>query len=97
MNISMPVWKNMDSRLAPQISASFLDLIFAHSSLIIDAMIKDLQKDFSLVPEENVEAFLGIQICRTGDRIEFTQPGQIDRNFNFMQHGELEHKNNASR
>ena len=42
-------------------------------------MIKDLQKDFFLVPEEDVEAFLGIQICRTGDCIEFTQPGLINR------------------
>ena len=54
-------------------------LFFARNSLIIDVMIKDLQKDLSLVPEEDVEAFLGIQIFHTGDRIEFTQPGLINR------------------
>ena len=42
-------------------------------------MIKDLKKDFSLVPEEDVEAFFGFQICHTGDRTEFTQPGLINR------------------
>ena len=47
-------------------------LFLACSSLIFDAMIKDLQKDFSLVPEKDVEAFLGIQICCTSDCIEFT-------------------------
>ena len=54
-------------------------LFFACDSLNIAAMIKDLQKDFSLEPKEDVEAFLGIQICRTGNHIEFTQPGLIDR------------------
>ena len=54
-------------------------LFFARDSLKIEAMITDLQKDFSLEPEEDVEAFLGIQICRTGNHIEFTQPGLIDR------------------
>jgi len=55
-------------------------LFFARDESKIEAMIKDLQKDFSLEPEKDVDAFLGIEIRRHKDgTIELIQPGLIQR------------------
>ena len=44
----------------------------------IESMIKDLQHSFSLEPEKDVMASLGIEIqCHPDGTIELTQPGLI--------------------
>jgi len=37
-------------------------LFFAHNAMKIESTIRDLQQDFSLEPEKDVMAFLGIEI-----------------------------------
>ena len=54
-------------------------IFFAKDEKVIDVMITDLQKDFDLTDEGDVEAFLGIKIeHHTNGDISMSQPGLID-------------------
>ena len=54
-------------------------IFFAKEEKVIDDMITELQKDFDLTDEGDVEAFLGIKIeHHTNGDISMSQPGLID-------------------
>ncbi|MGH7954625.1 MAG: reverse transcriptase domain-containing protein, partial [Gloeomargaritales cyanobacterium] len=54
-------------------------LFFARTDAAIDEMIQDLKQEFELVVEQDVNAYLGIELKRSGNKIELTQPFLIQR------------------
>ncbi|MGH3055162.1 MAG: reverse transcriptase domain-containing protein, partial [Gaiellaceae bacterium] len=55
-------------------------LFFSKNEASIEKMIEDLKRDFELVAEEDISAYLGIDIKTLGDgRLELKQPYLIDR------------------
>ena len=53
-------------------------IFFAQNDEIINDMISDLQTDFDLTDEGDVEAFLGIKFKQNNHEITMSQPGLID-------------------
>jgi len=74
-------------------------LFFAKTDDVLDTLLQQLRSKFNLVSQNDIGAFLGIDIQRTSEGIlELTQPGLIGKIISFvgLEHESNEHKTPAT-